>query len=203
MIKKKNVVLKIVVILFISAGWVMANSISKTGAPFAGIMNSDLIFGNVFLFLFMTIVISGIIYALEQLYKKRFTDLEGDFPWWKVWALLLIFWAPYVMLAFPGVVGWDGADQLNAFFQVDMPKQAIHFYGTNYNFPNQQFYLTNHHPFMSSLFLATLFSLGKTVFQNANGAIATVVLGQYILMSLSITYLIMAIKKWQKAFLRL
>lgn len=203
MIKKKNVVLKIVVILFISAGWVMANSISKTGDSFAGIMNSDLIFGNVFLFLFMTIVISGIIYALEQLYKKRFTDLEGDFPWWKVWALLLIFWAPYVMLAFPGVVGWDGADQLNAFFQVDMPKQAIHFYGTNYNFPNQQFYLTNHHPFMSSLFLATLFSLGKTVFQNANGAIATVVLGQYILMSLSITYLIMAIKKWQKAFLRL
>lgn len=50
MIKKKNVVLKIVVILFISAGWVMANSISKTGDPFAGIMNSDLIFGNVFLF---------------------------------------------------------------------------------------------------------------------------------------------------------
>jgi Predicted membrane protein len=201
--KNKNIVLKILVILFISIGWVMANSIAKTGNPFSGIVKSDLIFGNLLLFLFMAIVLSGIIYGLEHLNKKRLTRFEDDFSWWKVWVLLLIFWAPYVMLAFPGVVGWDGADQLNAFFQVNMPQQAIHFYGTNYNFPDQQFYLTNHHPLMSSLFLATLFSLGKIVFQNANGAIATVVLGQYILMSLSITYLIMAIKIWQKPFLKL
>lgn len=203
MINKKNVVLKVVIILFISIGWVMANSIAKTGDPWSGVVNEDFIFGNVFLFLFMASVLSGIIYALEHLNKMRITRVEVDFPWWKVWALLLVFWAPYVILAFPGVVGWDGADQLNAFFQVNMPKQAIHFYGTNYNFSNQQFYLTNHHPFMSSLFLATLFSLGKAVFQNTNGAIATVVLGQYILMSLSITYLIMAVQKWQKTFLKL
>ncbi|CAK8053671.1 DUF6020 family protein [Eupransor demetentiae] len=110
---------------------------------------------------------------------------------------LALAWLPYLLLTWPGVLTWDGADQLNSFFQVAMPAQNIHFYGIDYNQLNQQFYLSNHHPYLTSLILGNLFDFGKLL-AGTNGGTAAIVGFDYLLLVTTLSLLVWKIGRFSR-----
>ncbi|WP_147011237.1 DUF6020 family protein [Leuconostoc mesenteroides] len=124
-------------------------------------------------------------YLVARCGKKKFTKLFIIFM-----TVLVFSWAPYVIISFPGVVSWDGADQLNAFFREAMPPQNIDFYGTTYNYSNQQFYLTNHHPYFTSLVLGGIFRLGYVIDNHLASALFSIIVFNTLFVASSLSLIV-------------
>ncbi|WEV54950.1 DUF6020 family protein [Leuconostocaceae bacterium ESL0723] len=130
--------------------------------------------------------------------SKVFAPVSANWLYFRVPVILILAWLPYVLVTWPGVLSWDGADQLNAYFQVAMPPQDIHFYGIDYNGTQQQFYLTNHHPWFTSLVLGSAFKIGQQWFGGLAGGLATIVVLNTTLLVTALSRLAIQIFRYAK-----
>lgn len=105
---------------------------------------------------------------------------------WKSWLiydiLMILFWLPMITILYPGVFGWDGMDQVNQFFHAKSG--------------NLTFYLTNHHPYVTTLIIGNLYKIGLMMFHNVNNTVTFVVLILGIFFIFSLNYLVVTIRKY-------
>ncbi|GAK31192.1 hypothetical protein WOSG25_080240 [Weissella oryzae SG25] len=144
-----------------------------------------------FIIFFIIEMVLSLIFLRAKAIKLR--DSKHTYQWLTYLGVIILLWLPYIVLAFPGVIGWDGADQLNGIFRSNMPAQNIHFYGTVFNYAHQQFYLTNHHPLLTSLFLGGLYWLGYVGLKSAYFGVAIITLVQALLLGTALAYLVSTI----------
>lgn len=99
--------------------------------------------------------------VINWLYDWLFKRLDYDDSFFtgsnlKAWALyaviVIILWSFVLFIFYPGIWGWDGMDQINQFFAMKSD--------------GRQFYLTNHHPYFTTVVMGFLFKLGLSVSTN-------------------------------------
>ncbi|HAT53771.1 MAG TPA: hypothetical protein DCW31_00705 [Lactobacillus sp.] len=127
-----------------------------------------------FTYLFYTVFIQLVLFLHSQLFIKIcdyiksltlvrwFENRLNRHPF--LFPFLLIFgvWLLFLLIFYPGNVSGDGWTQLDMYFHVKIP-------GTN-----QAFKLSNHHPFLSTLELGSLFKVGTKLINPNFGIFFTV-----------------------------
>lgn len=78
--------------------------------------------------------------------QNRFFDIA---PEWNCAALMLLCWAPYFLIRYPGGLSWDGLNQLNQYFG--------------------EFPLSNHHPVFSTFLMGWIVDLGRMLLSDNLG----------------------------------
>lgn len=86
---------------------------------------------------------SGLITQCKFNKNNKVIYLLNEHPFFFSWIILILFWLPYIFSFFPGSVSGDAFVQLNQFF-------VYHSY-------------SDHHPWISSLFLSTCVFLGRHI----------------------------------------
>lgn len=103
----------------------------------------------------------------------------------KLWAAyvmgMLIIWIPMMIILYPGILGWDGADQINQFFGAKSGEL--------------QFYLTNHHPYFTTVILGSLWRVGN-FFGKTNYTVFFVVFVLCVTFIGCLNYLVVVIRKY-------
>lgn len=162
-------------------------ALSNSGSIYL-IFNSPL---NIILSLYFYLTILFVIYNfLYWIYSKLmfFSSRKEllSYKSMKIWFLffigLCICWLPMVLLLCPGIWGWDGMDQINQFYSVTSGE--VHFY------------LTNHHPYTTTVIMGNLFNVGLKLFHNTNKAISLVILFNNIYLISSFSYLLYIISRY-------
>lgn len=118
-------------------------------------------------------------FCFQRLYEcaGRFTILRTKAPPMENWAVFLccfliifIFWLPYFLAYFPGILSNDSVWQMDQILGIRP--------------------LSNHHPFTHTMIIKLFYSIGYAIFGTANAGIATYTLFQMTTMALIFSYLI-------------
>lgn len=95
--------------------------------------------------------------------------------------IMLVIWFPMFLILYPGVLGWDGMDQINQFFAARSG--------------NLSFYLTNHHPYFTTVILGNLWKIGM-ITRNVNYTVAFLTIVLAIITSSCFNYLIVVVQNF-------
>ena len=168
---------------FIIVGLALSNS----GSIYL-IFNSPL---NIVLSLYFYLTILFVIYNFLYWIYSKFIVLSPKkevllFRSIKIWFLffigLCICWVPMFLLLYPGIWGWDGMDQINQFYSATSGEI--------------KFYLTNHHPYTTTVIMGNLFNIGLKLFRNTNNAILLIIIFNNIYLISSFSYLLYIISRY-------
>lgn len=92
-------------------------------------------------------------WLFERLNYKDSIFLGSKLKAWVLYAaIIILLWSIILFVFYPGIWGWDGMDQMNQFFATKSD--------------GRQFYLTNHHPYFTTVIMGNLFKLGLSVSTN-------------------------------------
>lgn len=108
-------------------------------------------------------------------------EKKSKYYWLKIFGLMVLIWLPTFVLYFPGVVGWDGFDQINQYF-----------YQPTIN--HLHFYLTNHHPYLVTLILGFCIKIGMSLFHSFSVGVLINTILESVLMCLSLASLVTVIR---------
>lgn len=114
--------------------------------------------------------------------QVKYHDLASSSAVLKTWFLytivIILLWCLLLIIYYPGIWGWDGMDQINQFFAMKSD--------------GRQFYLTNHHPYLTTVIMAHLFKLGLHV--SVNFGVFLIVIVNICLLACSISFLTITIR---------
>lgn len=111
--------------------------------------------------------------------KISFTIFDKH-PFLYPFLLIILFWLPFLVSFFPGMLQWDAVSALLGYYGID-----------NW---------TNHHPIVSTLLMGYIMDLGKYLGDDNLGC-AFYVLLQYWLLSLTLAYNFVFFAKWRTPYL--
>lgn len=130
--------------------------------------------------IYMLLVI--LFYYLNEYGVNVHSNNKSSIKLWAVYvAGMLIVWIPMMVILYPGVLGWDGADQINQFFGAKSGEL--------------QFYLTNHHPYFTTIILGNLWRVGSLL-GKANYTVFFVAIVLCVVFIGCLNYLIVVIRKY-------
>ncbi len=114
---------------------------------------------------------------VEKRIYHRWTDRRFFLT---VWLILIVGWLPTYLAFFPGIFGYDAPVQL---------EQIV---------GNQPY--SAHHPFFHTIVLGVFLNVGKMIFGNYNGGIALFCISQGLVVSASIAYSFIYMKRHNTPF---
>lgn len=163
------------------------------GRSYIARRNLQLVWGTrtdlVFSFLSWLSMSVLLIYAIRSL-VKRFKNansqskviLKSEFKkyWLFTFLILAVLWLPYFILSYPGLLDYDGMDQMNELFHA----KAI----------DGVFTLTNHHPIFPTLIEGFCLKIGLSLFKSVNAGVLINNLVLHLLTLAALTSLIVSIE---------
>ena len=165
------------------------------GISYSKLGNWDFIFANVrqcivafiaFLGYFILFdVFLSILYKLlaekhlfKTLSKYKFPDTIDNHYYLFAFIVIVLFWLPYVLFHLPGSVPYDGYRQINMFYNIEP--------------------LSNHHPWVLTVFFGFLMNIGKIV--SDNFGVLLIVSVMFIVEASCYATICSKIKKWGAPF---
>ncbi|MFT8916287.1 MAG: DUF6020 family protein [Oenococcus sp.] len=159
---------KIIVSLLLSLLALLGETVSKT-------TTLDLLFSSKITFLislvywagcaaFIYCFINFIVFLVHKMLSTQFAVKISKLPFPNaayLFLILLILWIPLGVYLLPSTIGYDGARQINEFFNVSIP-------GLNFTY-----FPTNHHPWFATLVMGGIFKLGLFLFHSHTAAFYT------------------------------
>lgn len=100
----------------------------------------------------------------------------------RITIIMLCCWIPMMYAMYPGVIGWDGFDQINQFFGSP-------------TIDGMKFYLTNHHPVLTTIFIGSIIKGGMALFGSFSAGVFLYTLVSNIIMSTALSYLTLVVRK--------
>ncbi|MEY8295218.1 DUF6020 family protein [Limosilactobacillus caviae] len=186
-VKVSTKIIYLVIASIYSSFIIVGLAVSNSGSIYL-IFNSPL---NIVLSLYFYLTILFVIYNfLYWIYSKfivlslkKEVLLSSPIKIWFLFFIgLCICWVPMFLLLYPGIWGWDGMDQINQFYSATSGEI--------------KFYLTNHHPYTTTVIMGNLFNIGLKLFHNTNKAISLVIIFNNIYLISSFSYLLYIISRY-------
>ena len=176
--------------VFISAVLSISIGLGRIEENFKSISNIFTVKG-LFLFIWLvlayTVFFSVIIqYAGKLVYSKSIV-INSKQPksnlktWFLYMVVASLVWFLILFIFSPGIWGWDGMDQINQFYSAP--------------FGTKKFYLTNHHPYLTTVLIGNLFNIGWRVTKNPNIGVLIVTVLNIVAMTSVISYLVLTLNR--------